>query len=90
MAEKLQAFLKEHDRKKQGKVGILGSATNSGNSSAGEGDTDSSKLLSWVPSVSIPMPKSFSGVEKTEPSSSKWFSEASSDPICPALVSSYF
>lgn len=85
MSEKLQAFLKEQNTKKS-RGSLLGSSgTNSGNSSAAEGDSDTSKLLSWVPSVSISMPKVFSGAEKQESSNSNWFSEASSDPICPAL-----
>lgn len=89
MSEKLQAFLTEQNNKKS-RGSLLGSGSNGGTSSAGEGDSDSSRLLSWVPSVSIPMPNVFSGGEKTDTSSSSpaWFAEAKSDPLCPALVSS--
>ena len=73
MAE-LQAYIAEKNGKK---------------SSLAEADSDSTGLLSWVPSsVNINMPSVFNHTsEKEEKSDSNWFNDAKNDPCCPTLVS---
>ena len=78
----LQVYLAEKNGKKQ--KSLSGSSV-----AAADDSSDTTGLLSWMPSsTSISMPSVFkSNSEQSENSS--WFSEAKSDPCCPALVS-YF
>ena len=78
----LQAYLAEKNKKNNSNLLMTSSP-------AAENDSDSSNLLSWVPSsVNISMPSVFKSDKANEgKSDSSWFNEAKSDPCCPALVS---